>query len=156
MSGKFTKVPGADGGDDLAHVPLAELENRLQASPEGLSAAESAQRLAQYGPNEIVEKTVSPLRKFLGYFWGPIPWMIEIAVVLSAIDRHWPDFFIILVLLLANGVVGYTEERQAGNAQVPVVISADRNVKYDAVVKVMDTLQRGGVQRVGLSVQQGR
>ncbi len=47
-------------------------------------------------------------------------------------------------------------ERQAGNAQVPVVISADRNVKYDAVVRVMDTLQRAGVQRVGLSVQQGR
>ncbi|MCA8881302.1 MAG: plasma-membrane proton-efflux P-type ATPase [Rhodobacteraceae bacterium] len=116
MSGKFTKVPGADGGDDLAHVPLAELENRLQASPEGLSAAESAQRLAQYGPNEIVEKTVSPLRKFLGYFWGPIPWMIEIAVVLSAIDRHWPDFFIILTLLVTNALVGFFEEHQAGNA----------------------------------------
>ena len=47
-------------------------------------------------------------------------------------------------------------DRQAGNAAVPVVISADRNVKYDAVVRVMDALQRAGVQRVGLSVQQGR
>ena len=44
---------------------------------------------------------------------------------------------------------------QAGNAQVPVVISADRNVKYDEVVKVMDTLQKAGVARLGLSVQQG-
>lgn len=44
---------------------------------------------------------------------------------------------------------------QAGNAQVPVVISADRNVKYDEVVKVMDTLQKSGVVRLGLSVQQG-
>jgi biopolymer transport protein TolR len=44
---------------------------------------------------------------------------------------------------------------QAGNADTPVVISADRNVKYDSVVKVMDTLQRNGVQRVGLSVKQG-
>ena len=34
-----------------------------------------------------------------------------------------------------------------------VVISADRSVKYEAVVKVMDVLQRAGVQRVGLSVQ---
>jgi len=34
-----------------------------------------------------------------------------------------------------------------------VVISADRNIKYEAVVKVMDTLQRAGVQRIGLSVQ---
>ena len=42
---------------------------------------------------------------------------------------------------------------QGGNADTPVVISADRNVKYDTVVKVMDTLQRNGVQRVGLSVK---
>jgi biopolymer transport protein TolR len=44
---------------------------------------------------------------------------------------------------------------QGGNADTPVVISADRNVKYDSVVKVMDTLQRSGVQRVGLAVKQG-
>ncbi len=44
---------------------------------------------------------------------------------------------------------------QNGNADTPVVISADRAVKYETVVKVMDTLQRAGVQRVGLSVKQG-
>jgi biopolymer transport protein TolR len=44
-------------------------------------------------------------------------------------------------------------EAQAGNAETPVVISADRTVKYEAVVKVMDTLQRAGVQRVGLAVK---
>jgi biopolymer transport protein TolR len=46
-------------------------------------------------------------------------------------------------------------EAQRGQADTPVVISADRQVKYEAVVKVMDTLQRAGVQRVGLSVKQG-
>ena len=44
---------------------------------------------------------------------------------------------------------------QGGNAEVPVVISADRNVRYESVVKVMDGLQRSGVRRVGLSVKQG-
>ena len=43
---------------------------------------------------------------------------------------------------------------QGGNAEVPVVISADKAVRYEAVVKVMDTLQRAGVRRVGLSVRQ--
>jgi biopolymer transport protein TolR len=43
---------------------------------------------------------------------------------------------------------------QGGNADMPVVISADRNVKYEQVVKVMDVLQRSGVARVGLSVKQ--
>ncbi|HSQ71760.1 MAG TPA: protein TolR [Rubrivivax sp.] len=46
-------------------------------------------------------------------------------------------------------------ERQAGNDEVPVVISADRNVRYESVVRVMDPLQRAGVKRVGLSVKQG-
>jgi biopolymer transport protein TolR len=44
-------------------------------------------------------------------------------------------------------------DKQAGNANTPVVISADKSVRYEAVVKVMDTLQRAGVQRVGLSVK---
>ncbi len=44
---------------------------------------------------------------------------------------------------------------QAGNAQVPVVISADKAVKYEQVVRAMDILQRAGIQRVGLSVKQG-
>ncbi|RVU44444.1 ExbD/TolR family protein [Rubrivivax rivuli] len=46
-------------------------------------------------------------------------------------------------------------EKQAGNAEVPVVISADKSVRYESVVRVMDTLQRAGVKRVGLSVKQG-
>jgi biopolymer transport protein TolR len=45
-------------------------------------------------------------------------------------------------------------QAQAGDAATPVVISAERSVQYEAVVRVMDTLQRAGVQRVGLSVKQ--
>jgi biopolymer transport protein TolR len=47
-------------------------------------------------------------------------------------------------------------EAQAGNADTPVVISADKGVKYDVVVRAMDALQRAGVQRVGLSVKSAR
>ena len=96
---------------------MPELEKELGYSPDGLEHGRGdTKRLAQYGPNEIAEHKTNPLLKFLSYFWGPIPWMIEIAVILSGAVGHWPDFFIILLLLVANGVVGYTEERQAGNA----------------------------------------
>ena len=105
-----------DAKDDLKSLPLAEVEKKLGSSPDGLTQAEAAKRLTQYGPNEIEEKKTNPLLKFLSYFWGPIPWMIEAAVILSAVARHWPDFGIILVLLLANAVVGFWEEREAGNA----------------------------------------
>ena len=60
--------------------------------------------------------TTSPLRALLKYFWGPIPWMIEVAVILSGVLRHWADFFIILLLLLANATIGFWEEHQAGKA----------------------------------------
>src|ERR1700689_3591574 len=102
--------------DDLQSLPLAEVERRLGSSAEGLTQAEAQKRLTQYGPNEIEEKKTNELLKFLSYFWGPIPWMIEAAVILSAVARHWPDFGIILLLLLANAVVGFREEHQAGNA----------------------------------------
>jgi H+-transporting ATPase len=110
--------PGSklDAADDLKSLPMAEVEKKLGASPSGLSQTEAAKRLAQYGPNEIEEKKTNELLKFLSYFWGPIPWMIEAAVVLSAVARHWPDFGIILVLLVANAFVGFWEEHQAGNA----------------------------------------
>src|SRR5271163_1420880 len=102
--------------DDLKSLPLSEVERKLGSSADGLTQAEARKRLTQYGPNEIAEKKTNELLKFLSYFWGPIPWMIEAAVILSAVARHWPDFGIILVLLLANAVVGFWEEHQAGNA----------------------------------------
>ncbi len=110
------RARSSDAEDDLKTLPMAELQKRLGTSADGLSQAEAASRLARYGPNEIVERKTNLLLKFLMYFWGPIPWMIEVAVVLSGIVRHWPDFFIILLLLFANAVVGFWEERQAGNA----------------------------------------
>ena len=108
--------PKPEAKDDLKSLPMPEVEKRLGSSPDGLSQAEAQKRLTQYGPNEIAEKKTNPFLKFLTYFWGPIPWMIEVAVILSGVVRHWPDFFIILLLLLSNAVVGFWEERQAGNA----------------------------------------
>lgn len=100
----------------LQDMEMQDLMSHLATSAEGLNEDEAQKRLIQYGPNELQEKKTNPFLKFLSYFWGPIPWMIEAAVVLSAIVRHWPDFFIILVLLVANAIVGFWEEYQAGNA----------------------------------------
>ena len=109
-------VQKAQAKPNLKIVPPEEMEKKLGSSSNGLSQAEAEKRLAQYGPNQIEEKKPNFLLKFLSYFWGPIPWMIEAAVVLSALVEHWLDFAIILVLLLSNALVGFWEERQAGNA----------------------------------------
>ena len=52
-----------------------------------------------------------------------------------------------------NKIAARVRQMQGDDPTTPVVISADRNVKYEAVVKLMDTLQRAGIQRVGLSVK---
>ena len=97
-----------------------ETSDARQAEPggvaQGLSSSEAARRLARYGPNALEERQVSALRKLLGYFWGPIPWMIEVAAVLSAMVRHWADFWIIVALLIFNAAVGFWQEYTAGNA----------------------------------------
>ena len=108
--------PQTKAKTDWKSLPLAEVERQLRSSANGLTQVEADKRLGQYGPNEIPEKKRNPILKFLTYFWGPIPWMIEAAVILSAVARHWPDFGIIFLLLVANSVVGFWEEHQAGNA----------------------------------------
>jgi H+-transporting ATPase len=110
-----TPPQGRDGSGRQSES-LVELQTRVGASADGLTPAEAQRRLAQYGYNELPEEKVNPFLKFLSYFWGPIPWMIEIAAVLSAVVRHWEDFGIILALLLMNAGVGFWEEYQAGNA----------------------------------------
>jgi len=91
-------------------------ETREEQEQGGLTTAEAARRLSQYGHNELATKERSALLVFLGYFWAPIPWMIEAALVLSAAVRDWTDFGIIAALLVANALVGFWEEHQAGNA----------------------------------------
>jgi H+-transporting ATPase len=102
--------------DEAQESSPEQLFKDLNASLGGLSSDVAKQRLEQYGPNALEEKKGHPLLKFLGYFWGPIPWMIEVAAVLSGAVQHWADFTIILALLVFNAVVGFWQEYQAGNA----------------------------------------
>jgi H+-transporting ATPase len=103
-------------GDEAKEKSAEDLFTLLNSSPKGLSGSEAESRLTQYGPNVLEEKKDNPLLKFLGYFWGPIPWMIEVAAILSAVVRRWPDLFIIVFLLLFNAVIGFWEEHEASNA----------------------------------------
>jgi len=103
--------------DEFAEQPVGETLKSLEVSSDaGLSAGEAARRLGQYGYNEIQEHEESFLHRLLRRFWGPIPWMIEIAALLSALVGKWDDFTIILIMLLVNAGLDFFQEHRALNA----------------------------------------
>ena len=92
------------------------IDAHAEADATGLTEAEAARRLTQYGENALVEHRVSVFERLAHFFWGPIPWMIEIAAALSATLEHWADLAIILAMLFINAGVGFWQEFKADNA----------------------------------------
>jgi H+-transporting ATPase len=70
--------------EQFTALSLEETLAQLECDEEGLSGDEALRRQRQFGRNAIEEKKVHPALKFLSYFWGPLPWMIETAAIVSA------------------------------------------------------------------------
>jgi len=108
-------------------------------SEEGLSNNEVQERLEHFGRNEIDEKEESLLHRILRRFWGPIPWMIEIAALLSAVVQRWEDFIIISIMLLVNVGLDFFQEHKALNAlkvlkqQLVLEVRVLRNGEYHLI-----------------------
>ncbi|GAB4540971.1 MAG: plasma-membrane proton-efflux P-type ATPase [Pleurocapsa sp.] len=122
-------LSSTDRGNEI--IPLEQLMEELSSSPEGLTTTEATNRLARYGYNELAEKKVNSFLIFLSYFWSPMPWMIEIAIVLCALVGDWVDFGIITLLLIGNGAIGFFEERSAEDA----VAALKEQLASNAIVK---------------------
>src|SRR5436190_24131936 len=98
-------------------LSIAEKLTKLETDAKtGLSDAEVQARLKKYGPNALIEKQKSTIAALVGYFWGPIPWMIEAAALMAFVVGDWGDFAIITSLLLFNALLGFWEEHEASNA----------------------------------------
>ncbi|WP_028231776.1 plasma-membrane proton-efflux P-type ATPase [Paraburkholderia mimosarum] len=93
-----------------------EADETPVSGSQGLTEDEAARRLARFGENVLSEHHVTAFERLARFFWGPIPWMIEIAAVLSAVLEHWDDLAIIVTMLLVNASVGFWQEFKADNA----------------------------------------
>ena len=122
VSSPSTKPPQAQiknqtgSSTTLDAAAIAAKLSELKTSSKGLTSLEAKDRLAKDGPNAIQAHEESRWKKLLGYFWGPIPWMIEIAAVISFLRADWPDFFVIAGLLLYNAAIGFWQDNKAANA----------------------------------------
>lgn len=124
--------------------PPASTEDILKAlevDPNtGLTDAKAKDRLTEYGPNALEEHKDSQLLKFLHFFWGPIPWMIEAAALMAILVGDWADFAIIMGLLLFNGILGFWEEHQAANALDALKNSLALNARVKRAGQWIETL----------------
>jgi H+-transporting ATPase len=115
--GNSGRVTMTKNTDDYAKLAIEDTIKELDTNTaRGLSQSEAEKRLAEYGHNELPEKEESLLHRVFRRFWGPIPWMIEVAALLSAAVRRWEDFSIIMVLLFTNAFIDLWQESKALSA----------------------------------------
>ncbi|KAL7422606.1 hypothetical protein Q5752_003254 [Cryptotrichosporon argae] len=93
-------------------VPAEMLNTERQ---QGLSASEADSRRKQFGYNELESPNENQFLKFIGYFRGPILYTMELAVLLAAGLRDWIDFGVLIGILAMNAIVGWYQEKQAGD-----------------------------------------
>jgi len=115
--------------DDYKQQTISETLKELNVIAEkGLDKAEASERIEQYGYNEIEEKEEALWHRIFRRFWGPIPWMIEFAALLSALVQKWEDLSIILIMLLVNAGLDLMQEHRALNALKTLKAKMDQQV----------------------------
>jgi H+-transporting ATPase len=82
----------------------------------GLSSAEAARRLLEFGPNTVVEERVHPVAQVVRHFWAPVPWMLEAAIALQIAVGERFEALMIATLLILNVALGVFQENRAGAA----------------------------------------
>jgi H+-transporting ATPase len=90
----------------------------LQASADGLPESEAQRRLGIFGFNEVAEKRSNPVWAFLLRYWGPMPWLLELAMVLSVVLKHYLEAGIIFSLLTSNTIIGQIQSRGSQRALI--------------------------------------
>lgn len=139
---------------DPQAIPLQQWLQQLHTDGEGLSVQEAAQRLQTLGPNALPEQRRSRLRVLLSYLWGPMPWMIEAAVLLCAVVGDWLDFAIIAALLVGNTAIAYIEETSAGDAVAALKarLALEAQVRRDGVWQTVPAAQLVPGDRIRVAI----
>jgi H+-transporting ATPase len=120
------------GGERIIPEDMLQTDTRV-----GLTSDEVLQRRRKYGLNQMKEEKENLILKFLGFFVGPIQFVMEAAAVLAAGLEDWVDFGVICGLLLLNAVVGFVQEYQAGS----IVDELKKTLALKAVVLRDGTLK---------------
>jgi H+-transporting ATPase len=102
--------------DEFRNLSIEEATRLLLSSRAGLTDAEARSRTEKLGYNEMREKARKPLMDFVSRLWGPVPWLLELTIVLSVVIGRYPEAGIILLLLLLNAAIGFHRSRSSQKA----------------------------------------
>jgi magnesium-transporting ATPase (P-type) len=105
------------GRDKLLGSRAAEIMEESGATIAGLSVQEARERLARLGPNEIPpEERVSILELILDQIKNPLIYILLVAAIITTAMQHYSDTFVILAVVLLNGIIGFSQEFRANKA----------------------------------------
>lgn len=101
---------------DGHRVAPEEMMKSLNSSTAGLTEAEAGDRIRRFGPNEIEEAKKNPVLQFFKRYWGPMPWLLEFAMVLTILLEHYTEGILIFVLLTVNAAIGFLQSQHSQKA----------------------------------------
>lgn len=135
---------------DLSTMEPGDVFTLLQTTTDGLTSDEAASRIEKFGYNRLEHKEINPYLQFLGFMWNPLSWVMEAAAIVAIALSNgegeppdWEDFIGIILLLLANSIIGFLEERQAGNAVKALMesLAPECKVKRDGEWQTMEAAE---------------
>ncbi len=139
---------------DYKELSLEQTLKLLNTTGEGLSEVEAKKRNEIFGFNEVIEKKKNPILNFLSRYWGPMPWLLEAAIILASILKHYLESAIIFFLLTINAIIGFIEDRGSQRALETLKnrLAVKAKVRRDGNWHVQDArgLVPGDVIAVGL------
>lgn len=97
-------------------MTVKDILEELETRPSGLSSEEVKERIKIFGLNDIKEAKRNKFLDFIKRYWGPMPWMLEFAIVLTIILGHYTESIIIFVLLTMNAIIGYFQSQNSQKA----------------------------------------
>jgi H+-transporting ATPase len=109
-------TPQIKNTSEYKELSIEQTLQILDARSDGLTEVEAKKRTEAFGFNEVSEKKKNPILDFLSRYWGPMPWLLEAAIILAYILKHYLESAIIFSLLTINAIIGFVQARGSQRA----------------------------------------
>jgi H+-transporting ATPase len=148
---KIMEIKKTSGYKDVSIEKTIAL---LETSAEGLGEDEAQRRAGIFGHNEVKKQSRNPVLEFLLHYWGPMPWLLELTMILSGFLRHYTELIIIFILLTINAMIGVVNNLKSQKAlellekKLSITTKILRDGKW--VTKNIKEIVPGDIVSVGL------